>query len=153
MAEQVKTYKIEIERDETGYWVATAPDVPGMVTQAKRLDKIADRAREAIAALLDTSQKSFDIEPRVRLLDDVPIEEAREARKRAEAAQAEATEKVSDVVQRLVREKALTMRDTGHLLHISHQRVEQIMQREEQLPPRKARTRKAQPKRQRVRAR
>ena len=43
MAEQVKTYRIEIERDEAGYWVATAPDVPGMVTQAKRLDKIAAR--------------------------------------------------------------------------------------------------------------
>jgi len=156
MAGQVKTYKIEIERDEARYWIATAPDVPGMVTQAKRLEKIVDRAREAIAALLDVRESSFAVESHIGLLDDVPISEARDARERAEAAQAEATEKVTVVVQRLVREKALTMRDTGQLLGISHQRVEQIMQREEQrqaTPPRLP-ARKVQPKkRQRVTAR
>ncbi len=138
MAQQVKkkTYKIEIERDEAGYWIATAPDVRGMVTQAKRLEKIVDRAREAIAALLDKSATSFDVEPHVHFLDDVPIDEAREAREKAEAAQAEATAKVSNVVKRLVTEKALTMRDTGQLLGISHQRVEQIVQREAQRQPR-----------------
>jgi predicted RNase H-like HicB family nuclease len=151
MAEQVKrNYTIEIERDETGYWIATAPGVPGMVTQAKRLDQIAARAREAIAALLDEPASSFDIESHIPLLDDVPIDEARDARARAEAAQAEAAEKVRSVVRRLVHEKALTMRDTGQLLGISHQRVEQILQRDERPKAQKAKSRKPQPKRHRT---
>jgi predicted RNase H-like HicB family nuclease len=154
MAEQMKTYKVEIERDEAGYWIATAPDVPGMVTQARRLAKIEDRAREAIAAILDKSELSFNVETHVRELDDVPIDEAREARAKAEAAQAEATAKVSSVVRRLVREKALTMRDAGQLLNISHQRVEQIVQREEQRPQRRvASARSPQRARRRVGAR
>ncbi len=131
----MKTYNIEIERDEAGYWIATVPEVPGVVTQAKRLEKIVDRAREAIAVLLDKPETSFDVSPHVRLLDDVPIADAVKAREHADAAQAEATEKGSYVVERLVHEKALTVRDAGQLLGISHQRVQQIVQREQLREP------------------
>jgi predicted RNase H-like HicB family nuclease len=153
MAEPMTTYSIEIERDEAGYWIATAPAVAGMVTQAKRIDRIIARSREAIAALLDQPESSFEVEPHVRLVDDVPIEEARAARARAEAAQNDAAEKVRSVVERLVHEKALTMRDTGHLLGISHQRVEQILQRDERPRSQAAKARKRQSKRQRATAR
>jgi predicted RNase H-like HicB family nuclease/predicted HTH domain antitoxin len=152
MAKQVtKTYLIEVERDEAGYWIATAPEVSGMVTQSKRLDKVAVRAREAIAALLDKSKSSFEVKTHVSMLDDVPIEDAVTARKTAEATQIDATEKVRHVASLLVKEKALTLRDAGELLGISHQRVLQIVERTDEKAQRteaaKRKPTKAAPKR------
>ena len=38
-----------VERDEEGYYVATVPALPGCQTQARSLDKLVERVREAIA--------------------------------------------------------------------------------------------------------
>ena len=43
------------ERDESGTWVVTVPELPGVVTQAKRLDRVHDLAADAIALWLNTS--------------------------------------------------------------------------------------------------
>jgi predicted RNase H-like HicB family nuclease len=42
-----------IERDEDGYYVATVPVLRGCHTQAKTLDKLMKRIREAIELYLD----------------------------------------------------------------------------------------------------
>ena len=41
-----------IERDEDGWYVATVPDLPGCHTQAKSLDELRERVKEAIEANL-----------------------------------------------------------------------------------------------------
>ena len=48
-----KAFDVIIERDEEGYYVATVPELPGCHTQAKSLDKLMERIREAIRLCLE----------------------------------------------------------------------------------------------------
>lgn len=48
-----KTFTVVIERDEEGYLVASVPAIPGCHTQAKNLDTLMKRIREAIELCLD----------------------------------------------------------------------------------------------------
>ncbi|HII86268.1 TPA: type II toxin-antitoxin system HicB family antitoxin [Candidatus Bathyarchaeota archaeon] len=42
-----------VERDEDGVYVASVPELPGCHTQAKTLDELTKRVREAISAYLE----------------------------------------------------------------------------------------------------
>jgi predicted RNase H-like HicB family nuclease len=44
---------VVIERDEEGYYVGSVPALPGCHTQARSLDELMDRVREAIALCLE----------------------------------------------------------------------------------------------------
>jgi len=44
-----KVYKVIIEKDSEDYFAATVPELPGCHTQAKSLDTLMKRVREAIA--------------------------------------------------------------------------------------------------------
>jgi predicted RNase H-like HicB family nuclease len=48
-----RNYQVVIERDKAGYYVASVPALPGCHTQARSLDKLAARIREAIALYLE----------------------------------------------------------------------------------------------------
>ncbi len=48
-----KAFDVIIERDEEGYYVATVPELPGCHTQARSLDKLMERIREAIQLCLE----------------------------------------------------------------------------------------------------
>ncbi|PIQ60224.1 MAG: HicB family protein [Bacteroidetes bacterium CG12_big_fil_rev_8_21_14_0_65_60_17] len=48
-----KDYNVYIERDSEGYYVASVPGLPGCHTQAKSLDTLMDRIREAIELYLE----------------------------------------------------------------------------------------------------
>ncbi len=48
-----RQFDVVIERDEEGYYVASVPQLPGCHTQARSLDEIMDRIREAIALCLE----------------------------------------------------------------------------------------------------
>jgi len=41
-----------VEKDESGYYVASVPELPGCHTQAKTLDELNGRIKEAIEAYL-----------------------------------------------------------------------------------------------------
>jgi predicted RNase H-like HicB family nuclease len=41
-----------VEKDENGYYVASVPELPGCHTQAKTLNELASRIKEAIEAYL-----------------------------------------------------------------------------------------------------
>jgi predicted RNase H-like HicB family nuclease len=41
-------FNMVIEQDEDGYFVASVPSLPGCHTQAKSLDQLMERIREAI---------------------------------------------------------------------------------------------------------
>ena len=49
-----RTFTVLIERDEEGYYVATVPSLRGCHTQAKTLDTLMKRTREAIALCIET---------------------------------------------------------------------------------------------------
>lgn len=46
-------FDVVIERDEEGYYVASVPQLPGCHTQARSLDEVTQRIREAIELCLD----------------------------------------------------------------------------------------------------
>ncbi len=48
-----REFSVVIERDEAGYYVASVPGLRGCHTQARSLDTLMERAREAIALCLE----------------------------------------------------------------------------------------------------
>lgn len=49
-------FAVVVERDEDGYYVASVPELPGCHTQAKTLDQLTKRVKEAIEAYLETAR-------------------------------------------------------------------------------------------------
>ena len=46
-------FDVVIERDSEGYYVASVPQIPACHTQARSLDDVTERIREAIALCLE----------------------------------------------------------------------------------------------------
>lgn len=58
-----RSFNVIIERDSEGYYVATVPELRGCHTQAKSLDTLMKRIREAIELCLEVEGEE-EIEPR-----------------------------------------------------------------------------------------
>jgi predicted RNase H-like HicB family nuclease len=54
-----REFSVIIERDPEGYYVATVPELPGCHTQAKSLDTLMRRVREAIELCLEVEGGSI----------------------------------------------------------------------------------------------
>ena len=52
-----KMCNVLIEKDEDGYFIATVPSHKGCHTQAKSLNKLMERTKEAIALCLEVEKK------------------------------------------------------------------------------------------------
>ena len=52
-----REFSVVIERDEEGYYVASVPALPGCHTQARSLDALMERVREAIALCLEVNSR------------------------------------------------------------------------------------------------
>jgi len=48
-----RQFDVVIERDEEGYYVASVPQLPGCHTQARSLDEVTERSREAVELCLE----------------------------------------------------------------------------------------------------
>ena len=48
-----RQYDVVIERDEEGYYIASVPQLPGCHTQARSLDEVTYRIREAVELCLE----------------------------------------------------------------------------------------------------
>ncbi|MCI0458665.1 MAG: type II toxin-antitoxin system HicB family antitoxin [Gemmataceae bacterium] len=55
-----REFNVVIERDEEGYLVASVPSLPGCHTQARSLDELMDRVREAITLCLEVEAESAE---------------------------------------------------------------------------------------------
>jgi len=53
-----KVFSVIIERDSEGYFVASVPELHGCHTQAKSLDTLMERIKEAIELCLEVQGKS-----------------------------------------------------------------------------------------------
>ena len=47
-------FGVLVERDEDGYYIASVPELPGCHTQARTLDELTGRVKEAIELYLET---------------------------------------------------------------------------------------------------
>ena len=54
-----REFTVVIERDEEGYLVGTVPTLPGCHTQAKSMDTLLERVKEAIQLCLEVQGESF----------------------------------------------------------------------------------------------
>jgi predicted RNase H-like HicB family nuclease len=52
-----REFSVVIERDEDGFYVASVPELHGCHTQARSLDKLMHRIREAIELCLEVEQQ------------------------------------------------------------------------------------------------
>ena len=51
-----RKFTVVIERDEDGYYIGTVPSLPGCHTQAKTLDTLMKRMREAVELCLESNR-------------------------------------------------------------------------------------------------
>ena len=51
-----RVFNVVVERDEDRYYVASVVELPGCHTQAKSLDKLSGRVKEAIEAYLEVAR-------------------------------------------------------------------------------------------------
>ena len=57
-----REYNVVVERDSDGWYVASVPALPGCHTQARSLDELMIRVREAIEACLDAGDAPAPLE-------------------------------------------------------------------------------------------
>jgi predicted RNase H-like HicB family nuclease len=55
-----REFNVIIERDADGYFVASVPNLPGCHTQARSLDELMERIKEAILLCLEVQAQSID---------------------------------------------------------------------------------------------
>jgi len=55
----VRAFNVIIERDSEGYYVATVPELQGCHTQARSLDTLRERIREAIELCLEVEGTAY----------------------------------------------------------------------------------------------
>jgi predicted RNase H-like HicB family nuclease len=127
VAEMKATYTALAERGD-GWWAITVPELRGVFSQARRLGRVESMARDAIALFLDIPADSFEVTVR-EVIDpeaDVLVAEAIKARADAIEHQRIAARKSREAVRTLDR-LGLPQRDIGRVLHLSHQRVAQLL--------------------------
>ncbi|MGH2381389.1 MAG: type II toxin-antitoxin system HicB family antitoxin [Candidatus Limnocylindria bacterium] len=120
------TYVVEIRRSGR-WWAIDVPELRGVFSQARRLADVEPMARDAIAAVLDVSPRSFNVVLRPILgsrLESL-VRDARERRIAAHETQIQAAERSAEALRSLQR-SGFPLRDAGELLGISHQRAAQI---------------------------
>lgn len=104
------------------------PDVPGAITQSKRLDLVAADAAEAISLLTDAEVSSEDIDVEWSAPADVE-ETARSVRMLREQAARSAAEAHAQTVAALrrLRHRGFSVRDAGALVGVSHQYAARVV--------------------------
>jgi predicted RNase H-like HicB family nuclease len=138
---KVKLYEYDITQED-GLWVIHIPELD-LVTQAEHLRDTDRMATSIISLHLNVSAKTILV--RRSNIIGLPkgaaeaVLEAVEARGRWNAAQEVATEVTLKAVHRL-RDSGISLRDTGYLLGLSHQRVAQLLDGEK-TPSKTSRTR------------
>jgi predicted RNase H-like HicB family nuclease len=125
VAKRAKNYKATAERDEAGWWVATVRGVPGVHAQGRTLKQVRERAQEALEAAKPGAVVShFELRPPAL---QAMLRQVDEARKRHVKSGAE----VQNLLRRAARKlkaRGVGRRDSGELLGMSFQRVQQLIE-------------------------
>jgi predicted RNase H-like HicB family nuclease len=122
-------FTVRYERDPSGWWIVTIPQVQGCRTQGRSIAEGRRRIREALALFIPESEAEC-----ATLLDDVRLSPAMrrtirrvaETRRMADRSRERAQEATRDAVEQLTRHAGLSVRDAAEMLGLSHQRVQQL---------------------------
>ena len=113
-----------------GYsWVATLPDVPGAVTQAKRLDILPSRLAEIAKLMTGDRVAAETISLEIRVADD-DIDRVTREIEDLDQELGRVADELSSRRRQLVADlhgRGHTLRDIGVIVRLSHQRVAQLV--------------------------
>jgi len=124
----MKKLTLLYQPDNKGWWFTSVKELQGCHTQGKTLEQARNRIEEAIELFIDDLSS-------IELVDEVVLPKPeRELVESYLSIQSEIEEKRQQL-QQLSRQAAqslnkglkISMRDTGQLMHISHQRVNQLV--------------------------
>ncbi len=120
---------------EGGDWLVEVAEVPQVHSFGRTLARAQTNIRDALSLWVQAEDPSvLDIRDDFAGLPAAVVEEIAEAskvREEAAALTARSQELTAHAAQQLVGTLGVTVRDAAHLLHISHQRVHQLV-REDQ---------------------
>ena len=124
------TYTARARRSGS-WWAIDVPELPGVYSQARRLDRVESMARDAIALFLDVDPATLDIRVETILSSDLRRDVDAVGRLRAESdrLQAESSGALRHLTHELLG-RGLSVRDAAVILGISHQRVSQLVHAE-----------------------
>lgn len=124
----MKRYRIVLERDESGAWIATVPSVPGCHSYGRSLVEARRRVQEALALWVDDAD-SAELADDVRIPREAVAAVRRSvgAREKLTSAREAAAVATMDAIERIVTGLGLGVRDAAYLLGLSHQRVQQLV--------------------------
>lgn len=123
-----RVYRIVLEFDEHGYWVVGVPQLPRAHARARTIVSARERARAAIAALIEQEPSAVEVgEEEFRLPSRLAgkVSAALEARERAERAEADLVVKLRAAAAAAV--ELTGTRDAAELLGLSHGRIHQLV--------------------------
>ena len=115
-----KDVTARVTRSE-GWWAISVEEIPGLFTQARRLDQVANMVRDA-ASLLGVEVGAVEVLPVLDSDSQRMLEELEAARREAEEKQRISSGLTREVIRRF-REEGLTLRDIASLVGLSQQRV------------------------------
>ena len=115
-----KDVTARVTRSE-GWWAIPVEEIPGLFTQARRLDQVADMVRDA-ASLLGVDVGTVEVLPVLDSDSQRMLEELETARREAEEKQRISSGLTREVIRRF-RDEGLTLRDIASLVGLSQQRV------------------------------
>lgn len=123
----MKRYRVVLERDGTGAWIAIVPSVPGCHAYGRSLIEARRRIREALALWVDDAVTAELIDD-ARLPPDAvaAVRRSITARRKLARARDAAGSATTEAARSLV-EAGLGVRDAAYLLGLSHQRVQQLL--------------------------
>lgn len=103
------------------WWAVEVPEIPGLFTQARRLDQIDGMVRDA-ARMLGREVGMVTVDPKLPEEDERMIDELLAARREATEARAKASRLTAGAVDAL-RGQGMTVRDVADIIGITPQRV------------------------------
>lgn len=103
------------------WWSVEVPEIPGLFTQARRLDQIDGMVRDA-ARMLGREVGMVAVDPKLSEEDERMIDELLAARREATEARAKASRLTAGAVDAL-RGQGMTVRDVADIIGITPQRV------------------------------
>ena len=112
-----------------GWWNAQIEEPrKQVITEAKRLDRLEEMARDAVATALNTSKEEVRVDVHVHVDDetDAAVSQARELSAQAAVAMREAGTLNRHVAHQL-KSRGLSARDSARIMGISPQRISQLL--------------------------
>lgn len=110
------------------WWAIQVPEVPGVFSQAKRLDQVPEMAADAVATMLGIPAQSVEVKVEAELPaeSNEAVQESRERAAEAIRVQAE-SQALSRVVIADLKRQGLTVREISIVMGVSPQRVSQLV--------------------------